>query len=52
MMESLQSKDIAVNSAHLSIIASQFCFETGCLLFEHVAGRIFQIVNIVPSLIK
>ena len=33
--------------AHLFIIASKFGFVTGCF-----AGRIFQIVNIVPNLIK
>ena len=32
--ESLTSKGIAVNSAHLSIIANQFCCEIGCVVYH------------------
>ena len=51
--ETETSKGVAVNSAHLSIIPNQFCFETGCfcLPFERVEGGCFQIANIVLSLI-
>ena len=47
-------KGITGNSARLSNIANQFCFYLAvfCLSFERDVGRIFQIANIVPSLIK
>ena len=44
-----------VNSTRLGIIADELSFETGCLVyhpFERVAGEIFQIAHIVPSLVK
>jgi len=52
-MGKLTSKGIAVNSAHLVMIANQFCFETGCHLnVLYSVGGIFQMANIVLSLIK
>ena len=40
-----------VNSARPGVIANQFCFKNWMFCFERVAGGIFQIAKIVPSLI-
>ena len=50
----LATKGIAVNAAHLSITANQFCFETGCFVYDLNVLQVesFKIANIVLSLIK
>ena len=54
MWEIETSKGVAVNFTCLGIIVSQFYFETGCFVYHLnvLQCGIFQIENIVPSLIK